>query len=215
MYRAVIFDFDYTLGDATDAIVAGFAHGFAKLGFPAPGREEVRRTVGRVLEDAFTDLTGVADEQMRRAFHAYFSEVARPIQARGVPLCPGAEELLRALDAAGVKTAIVSTKTGDVLRRIVAGHGLEQIFSVIVGGDAVSAHKPDPEGLNFALSTLQMAPEEVLYCGDTVIDAQTAQRARCPFCAVLNGTTAADAFEPYPSVHIAPDLWDLKGWLGL
>ena len=27
VYPAVLFDFDYTLGDATDAIVAGFAAG--------------------------------------------------------------------------------------------------------------------------------------------------------------------------------------------
>ena len=31
-YRAVCFDFDYTLADATDSIVAGFQHGFTKMG---------------------------------------------------------------------------------------------------------------------------------------------------------------------------------------
>ena len=36
VYPAVLFDFDYTLGDATDAIVAGFAAGFAALGLPEP-----------------------------------------------------------------------------------------------------------------------------------------------------------------------------------
>jgi len=215
LYRAVIFDFDYTLGDATDAIVAGFTHGFAKLGLPAPEREAVRNTVGRVLEDAFTDLTGIADEQMRRDFHAYFAEVARPMQRQGIPLFPGAEELLRALERAGIKTAIVSTKTGDVLRHIMLSHGLEQVFSAIVGGEMVSANKPDPEGLISALDTLGVPAGEALYCGDTVIDAETAQRADCPFCAVLNGTTPAAAFAAYPSVHIARDLPDLKDWLGL
>ena len=46
-------------------------------------------------------------------------------------------------------------------------------------------------------------------------DAQTAQAAGTDFCAVLNGTTPAAAFAPYPSVHIAPDLPDLRRWLGL
>ena len=45
--------------------------------------------------------------------------------------------------------------------------------------------------------------------------AQTAQAAGTDFCAVLNGTTPAAAFAPYPSVHIAPDLPDLRRWLGL
>ena len=40
-YRAICFDFDYTLGDSTDSIVAGFQYGFAKLGHPIPDRETV------------------------------------------------------------------------------------------------------------------------------------------------------------------------------
>ena len=42
-YKAVFFDFDYTLGDATEAIVAGFQYAFAKMGLPEPEREAVRR----------------------------------------------------------------------------------------------------------------------------------------------------------------------------
>ena len=30
-YQAVIFDFDYTLGDATEAIYAGFVHGLTAI----------------------------------------------------------------------------------------------------------------------------------------------------------------------------------------
>ena len=56
-YRAICFDFDYTLGDSTDSIVAGFQYGFTRLGWPAPDRETVRRTVGYLLEDAYTLLT--------------------------------------------------------------------------------------------------------------------------------------------------------------
>ena len=46
LYPAVCFDFDYTLADTTDSIVAGFQHGLTKLGWPAPDREAVRATVG-------------------------------------------------------------------------------------------------------------------------------------------------------------------------
>ena len=52
MFQAVCFDFDYTLGDATEAIVAGFTHAFTCMGRPVPGREEVRGTVGMMLEGA-------------------------------------------------------------------------------------------------------------------------------------------------------------------
>ena len=62
-YRAICFDFDYTLGDSTDSIVAGFQYGFTRLGWPAPDRETVRRTVGYLLEDAYTLLTGDRDPE--------------------------------------------------------------------------------------------------------------------------------------------------------
>ena len=51
-YQAVCFDFDYTLADATDSIVAGFQYGLTQLGWPAPGPEQVRPTIGYLLEDA-------------------------------------------------------------------------------------------------------------------------------------------------------------------
>ena len=79
----------------------------------------------------------------------------------------------------------------------------------------MQSHKPDPEGLLWAMDKLGLKREDVLFCGDTTIDAETAQNAGVDFCAVLNGTTPAEAFSAYPSVHISPDLWDLKSWLGV
>lgn len=212
-YKAVIFDFDYTLGDATDAIYAGFVHGMTEMGYPAPDRERVRHTVGMLLEDAFTQLTGDATDQGRQRFRALFSTVARPMQRKGVPLCAGAEELLLSLQEKGIKTAVVSTKHTTTLEEIFAQNGLGKVLSFIIGGDLVAVSKPDPEGLNAAIKRLDLDRGEVLYCGDTTIDAGTAQNAGTDFCAVLNGTTPAEAFAAYPHVHIAPDLIALRRWL--
>ena len=57
-YQAVLFDFDYTLGDTTEPIVRGFRYAFERMGLPAPEREAVRGTIGHMLEDAFTILSG-------------------------------------------------------------------------------------------------------------------------------------------------------------
>ena len=50
-YKAVLFDFDYTLGDATESIVAGYAYGLTQLGWPEPSKEAVQKTIGYLLED--------------------------------------------------------------------------------------------------------------------------------------------------------------------
>lgn len=214
-YRAVLFDFDYTLGDATDAIVAGYTHGLLTLGYPAPEREAVRRTVGLTLEDGYTSLTGDADPRRQARFRTLFTQVARPMQARGTPLCPGAKELLQAMWNQGLSAGVVSTKNTDTLRMIFDQHGLLEKLALVIGGDLVKAPKPDPEGLINALARLGLTPAEVLYCGDTVIDAGAAEAAGYDFCAVLNGTTPSEAFSHRPHVHVAPDLFELKTWLGL
>jgi len=214
-WRAVFFDFDYTLGDATEAIVAGFQYAFERMGLPQPQREAVRGTVGYILEDGYTLLTGDRAEDRRRQFRQLYLEKASPIQVSDTRLFPGAVELLEALHARGIPAGVVSSKGGGMLGKILAARGVEHLFSSVTGGDQVSRPKPDPEGLQKAIAGFDLTPDQVLYCGDTVIDAETAQRAGVAFCAVLNGTTGREAFAAYPYRHIAPDLWDVKAWLGL
>ena len=212
-YSAVCFDFDYTLGDSTDSIVAGFQYGFERLGHPIPDRETVRGTIGYLLEDAYTMLTGDSDPARRAQFRPLFLEVAKERQRRETVLFPGAEELLRALHGHGVKTAIVSTKRGDTIQYIMERYHLLDQLEFVIGSEDVHAPKPDPQGLNMALERMGLKPEELLFCGDTVLDAGAAKNAGCPFCAVLNGTTPAGDFADFHPVHIAPDLFELRQWL--
>ncbi len=212
-YKAVCFDFDYTLGDSTDSIVAGFAHAMTKLGHPAPDRESVRRTVGYMLEDAYTLLSGDSDPENRAKFRPYFIEVALERQRRETVLFPGAVELLRGLKERGALCGIVSSKRGDTIEIIMDKYGVLDCLELVIGSHDVQHHKPHPEGLLAAMERLGVAREEVLFCGDTVIDAETAKNAGCDFAAVLNGTTGAEAFESWPCVHVSPDLYDLAKWL--
>lgn len=212
-YRAVLFDFDYTLGDSTAPIVDSYTAALTAMGWPAPEREAVRHTIGYTLEDGYTMITGDADVEHRREFFRRFKAHAVPIMVQTTDLCPGAAELLDWLKTSGVPAGIVSTKGGDVIDGIFQRQGLRDRLALIVGGQDVTKAKPDPEGLNLAVEHLKEDKSTVLFCGDTVIDAETARRAGVDFCAVLNGTTPAEAFGEYPHIHIAPDLAELLQWL--
>lgn len=220
-YQGIFFDFDYTLGDSTVPIAAGYREGFEIMGLPAPTVEQVRRTVGMTLGDGYTYLTGDRDPERQREFYRQFQlavgehaqEEGRRIMVEETRLLPGAVRLLTSLKEQGVKVAIVSTKLGITIRRIFAHQGLEHLLDLVVGGEDVGSSKPDPEGLNFALEKLGLEREQVLFCGDTVIDAATARNGGTDFCAVLNGTTPGYDFDDYPHVHIAGNLDDLRRWL--
>ena len=220
-YHGVFIDFDYTLGDSTAAIAEGYRLGFLALGLDPPTEEQVRHTVGLTLADGYALLTGDHNPERQEAFYHSFQHTVgveaggegRRLMIEGTTLFPGAEELLLALKHAGVRTAIVSTKPGSTIRRIFEHQGRKDLLDLVVGGDEVTQAKPHPQGLRLALERLGLSAEQVLFCGDTVIDAATAQAGGCDFCAVLNGTTKADAFERFPCVHTAPDLAELKRWL--
>lgn len=222
-YEGVFFDFDYTLGDSTPAIVHGFQAGFAALGLPEPTREQVRPTIGMTLADAYRLLTGDDDQTHAQAFYHQFQlavgELAgaegTALMVEGTRLLPGAEEILSAIKGAGAATAVVSTKLGLTIRRILAHNRLEAMPDLIIGGEDVSRNKPDPEGLLRALDALSVPAQSALFCGDTVIDAQTAANAGVAFAAVLNGTTPQEAFAGYPCVYVARDLPALQRFLGL
>ena len=216
-FQGVFFDFDYALGDATEAIVAGFQYGFEQMGLPEPEREAVRHTIGMTLEDGYTTLTGDQRPEQRALFRKLYTEKAGPLQVPVTKLFPGAAERLDARRERGIPVGIVSTKKTAPRRDVLEARGGAHLLTSVVGGDQVSAPKPDPQGLLSSIAALGLTPGEVLYCGDTVIDGETALRAGAPFCAVLNGTTGAEAFRDrgLPCAHVAEDLWELARWLGL
>ena len=212
-YEAVCFDFDYTLGDCTDSIVAGFQYALPAMGWPKPDRETVRGTVGYLLEDAYTLLTGDDDPVHQAQFRPLYSGVARKNQVEQAKLFPGAQDLILGLNRAGVKTAIVSSRRSDTTRAIMERFGLSEALPVILGSADVKKPKPDPQGLRTAMERLGTAPEHTLFCGDTVLDAGAARNAGCDFAAVLLGTTTRDGFRDFAPVHFSPDLRDLADWL--
>ena len=72
-------------------------------------------------------------------------------------------------------------------------------------------HKPKVNNPN----VMGLRPDQVLFCGDTTIDAGTAKNAGCDFAAVLLGVTPAEDFQSWPCQYLAPDLKALAKWLGL
>ena len=169
-YQGVFFDFDYTLGDSTPAIAEGYRLGFAALGLDPPTVDQVRPTIGLTLADGYSLITGDHDPERQETFFRTFQETVgvkaqgagRTLMIEGTTLFPGAADLLEALKSAGVRTAIVSTKPGDTIRRIFEHQDRLDLLDLVIGGDEVQHSKPNPEGLRMALERLGLEAEDVL-----------------------------------------------------
>lgn len=97
MYKAVIFDFDYTLGDSTNGIVLSINHALEKLGFRVQDTKTIQRTIGLSLKDTLFELTGIQDEETAQKFTQYFKEKADEVMVDNTRLYEGVLAMLKKL----------------------------------------------------------------------------------------------------------------------
>ena len=208
-YEAVIFDFDFTLADASPGIIGSANYALRGLSFDECGDEEIKKTVGLTLKETFAALTGVYDEALAEKFAVLFREKADVIMTAGTALFPDTIAALSALKAVGVKTAIVTSKFHYRIDETLTKHSIAHLIDHIIGFEDVKAAKPSPEGLLNTIEYLRADKSGVLYVGDSLIDAETAKNAGVDFAAVTTGTTAALDFQQLPHVAIAGNLSEL------
>lgn len=211
--EAVLFDFDYTLGDSSEGIVACVNHALTHLGRPPASPGAIRPTIGRTLEEIFELVTG--DRPAPPAFRARFVECADRIMLDATVLYPEVPGVVERLRRAGLRLGVVTTKYAHRVESILDRAGLRESFAVVIGSDSVPVAKPDPAGLLAAMAALASAPSRSLYVGDSVVDAEASSRSGVPFVAVLTGPTPRRDFAPFPVVAVLDRVADLPGWLSL
>jgi len=208
-YKTFIFDFDYTLADATVGIVECVNYALEQMGFPAESIEAIRYTVGMTLGDMFSTLTGITDESLREQFFPLFLKRADEMMADSTVLFVDAIDVVKQLREKGCNTAIVSTKVRYRIEEILGKFGITDLFDFVIGLEDVTEPKPSPEGLLKATRRFGVEHSSVLYIGDSLIDANTANNARIDFAAVLTGTTTHNDFQTLPNVCIAKSLTEM------
>ena len=205
-FDAIVFDFDYTLADSSEAVVESIKYAFDNLGLCIPTDDEIKRTIGVSMGKTFEILSGKNDEVMIDGFIRFFKEKADEVALDKTYILDGVEDVLDKLKGNGLTLGIVSTKYRYRIVDVLSRDGLSDYFDIIIGGEDVAEHKPNPEGLNAAISRLGINKEKVLYVGDSITDAETARNAGVSFAAVLTGVTPETDFTEYATLTILQDL---------
>ncbi|HLY56293.1 MAG TPA: HAD-IA family hydrolase, partial [Stellaceae bacterium] len=149
-------------------------HTLAEMEHPAWTLAETKARVRQSLVTAFPPMFGDNWEKARRI---YLDRFEATHLERLSPL-PGAERLLGQLS--GTHLAIVSNKTGRLLRREVEALGWQHYFGRIVGAGDADCDKPHRAPIDLALTGSGIAAGEgVWYVGDTEIDVECAVNAGC------------------------------------
>lgn len=208
-YTTYIFDFDYTLADSSRGIVMCYRHVLTREGFLDVTDEQIKRTIGKTLEDSFSEMTGITDPQHLASMKQQYVQHADSCMTANTHLFPETREVLQRLKQQGARIAILSTKYRYRIEELAARDFPEGFFDLIVGGEDVRQMKPNPEGLLLAMERLGVTPAETLYLGDSVVDALTARAASVPFAGILHGVTTHRELAAYPHTAIYTDLYGL------
>ena len=212
--KAVIFDFDYTLADSSKGVYESVLYALNKMGYSCPEYEKVCKTIGLHLSQTFAVLTGNENDEDAVEFRSYFKERADQVMAEKTIVFNEVRPAFEYFALNGIKCAIVSTKFRYRIKDILDRDELTNFVDVIIGGEDVKKPKPDPEGLQEAISCLGLKKEDCLFIGDSLVDAKTAKNAQVGFIAVLTGTTERTEFEEYNPLYVIEKLDEMKRIFG-
>jgi HAD superfamily hydrolase (TIGR01509 family) len=206
--RAVLFDMDGTLVQTEEFWGEAMFELAAQLG----GRmsDEARaQTIGstmrRSMQILHADLGVLRTEEQLQADARWVEDRTAELMADGIRWQPGARELLAAVRAAGLATALVTTTPRRlaeiVLRSIRADLGVDP-FDLTVCGDEVPVRKPDPAPYLQAMAALEVQPAECVVVEDSAAGIASGLAAGV---AVL-GVPAMQQVDPAPGLTLADGL---------
>ncbi len=179
----IIFDLDGTLINTIDDLGQACNHALSACGYPTHKIEDYPRLVGnginklieRALPEEYRNEATVL--RLREYFVPYYDahncDLTRPYD--GIPA------LLQALKAQGHILAVASNKYQAATEKIVA-HFFPNTFDVVLGERVGVPRKPDPQIVYDIVEAIRRLGDraidkEILYIGDSLVDAETAKAA--------------------------------------
>ncbi len=178
MLKAVLFDLDGTLIDTAADLLGTLDDVRAELGLSpcaAALPPAVAARGGRgILALGFPEDPAAVERLLPRYLELYAARLTRCSRPYA-----GVDELLSALAARGIASAIVSNKPEALARRLLDELGWSRRFAALVGGDTLTVRKPAPEPLWHACAALDLSPGQTAMVGDDRRDIEAGRAAGC------------------------------------
>ena len=173
MTRLLIFDFDGTLADTRELIVATNQEAMRRMHYPVLGAEKIIPTIGIPLKDGILTFFPDLPPEVLPVWIQTYREVFDELKTRIVPpLFPGVKETLAALCGQGYRCTVASSRGSESLNDFLREMGVAPFIGYVLGADNVTKAKPDPEPVLKTLRDLSVPAGETLVVGDMPVDIQ-------------------------------------------
>jgi beta-phosphoglucomutase family hydrolase len=184
--EAVLWDLDGVIADTAEYHYRAWQTIFKERGVDF-SRKDFMRYFGRrhdtiirfVLGDSLPPAELQAITEKKQALYR------RLVSQDIIPL-PGAIELIKSLNAHGIKTAIGSSAVPENIEVILGGLGIKDCFQAIAYGTEVAEGKPSPLIFQLAAKKLGVKPADCVVIEDAIAGVAAAKRAGMKCIAVTN-----------------------------
>lgn len=174
MINTVLFDFDGTLVNTNDVIIASWQHTYMHYLGREESLEKITACFGEPLlltmEREFPEVDPRESAEVYRNFQ---KENADEL----VKIFPGIKELLESLKTDGFRMGVVTSRTRESAQRYMDMFGIGDYFEEMVSCDDTEIHKPNPEPILLCLKKMGITAEEALMVGDSPFDIKCANNA--------------------------------------
>lgn len=196
--KAVLFDLDGTLLDTREFIYQAYEHTFKFHNLPPVSREKLSGVMGEPLEDCYRHFVSSQDIEVLCETHRTFQTENLHLS---VPF-PHTEDTLNKLRDAGIKTAVITTRSRRTSQDTLELAGIRNKIDVLISGEDQIKPKPNPEPLLNALKQLKVEPEEAVMVGDTNVDVLAGKNAKTKTIGVTYGFHGKRIVESNPDYVI-------------
>jgi beta-phosphoglucomutase family hydrolase len=183
---AVIWDMDGVIADTGDFHYRAWVKVFGERGVSFK-KEDFIRFFGRRHDTIIHFALGddISQEEFDKVT-AEKQQLYRDLVRRNVIPLPGAVELVRALNAAKIPTAIATSAPYPNIDVILDGLGIKDCFQAIASGLEVTESKPDPAVYLLAARKLGVDPARCVVFEDAVAGVAAARNAGMKCIGVTN-----------------------------
>jgi HAD superfamily hydrolase (TIGR01509 family) len=181
--RAVLFDMDGLLIDSEPLWLEAETAIMARLGADWTEQDQAQ-LLGGSLERSVRYLLGkaVRPAPPELVSEWLMSDITERVRRDGVPVRPGARELLASVARAGLPHALVTSSERGFMEAVLASTGMR--FDVLVCAEDVTATKPDPEPYLLAAKLVGVHPADCFALEDSPNGVASAEAAGCRVFAV-------------------------------